>query len=74
MYAIVQTGGKQYKVAPGDVIVVEKLPAEVGQTVTLDQVHLVRQDDGLRVGTPTVPGVRVTAQVLEHGRGKKIIV
>ncbi|MCL6637989.1 MAG: 50S ribosomal protein L21, partial [Alicyclobacillus sp.] len=63
-----------YKVAPGDVIVVEKLPAEVGQTVTLDEVHLVRRDDGLRVGSPTIPGVRVTAQVLEHGRAKKIIV
>jgi large subunit ribosomal protein L21 len=74
MYAIVETGGKQYKVSQGDTIVVEKLPAAVGETVTLDKVFLVGSDEGVKVGTPVVPGAKVLAKVVEHGRGKKIIV
>ncbi len=73
MYAIVETGGKQYKVAAGDTIYVEKLDAEVGQSVTLDKVCFVGGDQ-TKVGTPTVAGASVTAKVVEHGRGKKIVV
>jgi large subunit ribosomal protein L21 len=74
MYAIVETGGKQFKVAEGDTIVVEKLTAEVGATVTLDKVYFVSGDKGVMVGSPTISGAKVQAKVLEHGRDKKIIV
>ncbi|MCL6445358.1 MAG: 50S ribosomal protein L21 [Alicyclobacillus sp.] len=74
MYAIVETGGKQYRVAEGDTIVVEKLAAEVGAEVTLDKVFLVSDENGTRVGTPTLPGASVTAKVVEHGKAKKIVV
>ncbi|GMA52364.1 50S ribosomal protein L21 [Alicyclobacillus contaminans] len=74
MYAIVETGGKQYKVAQGDVITVEKLNAEVGAAVTLDKVFLVSGDNGVNVGTPTIAGAKVTATVVEHGKAKKIVV
>lgn len=73
MYAIVETGGKQYRVAAGDVIAVEKLDAEVGARVAFDRVLAVKQDDGeLVVGRPTVEGARAVGTVVEHGRGKKI--
>ncbi|MBX6352891.1 MAG: 50S ribosomal protein L21 [Thermoflavifilum sp.] len=74
MYAIIETGGKQYRVSQGDTIVVEKLPAEVGSTVTLDKVHLVHTGEKLQVGAPYVAGAKVVAKVVEHGRGKKIVV
>lgn len=74
MYAVVETGGKQLKVSQGDVIYVEKLPANVGDTVTLDKVFLVAGENGIQVGQPTVAGAKVTAKVEEHGRGKKIVV
>ncbi|SDG35267.1 LSU ribosomal protein L21P [Limimonas halophila] len=75
MFAVLQTGGKQYKVARNDVITVEKLAAEPGSEVELDQVLLVGQDGGSpRVGAPTVDGARVTAEVLEQTRGRKITV
>ena len=74
MFAVVKTGGKQYKVAPDDVIKVEKLPAEAGAEVTLDQVLMVGDGDNVTVGAPTVAGATVTATVLEQTRGKKIIV
>ena len=73
MYAIVQTGGKQYKAAVGDVISVEKLDAEVGAEVTFD-VLLVADGDNVTVGTPVVEGVKATGKVVEHGKGKKVIV
>ncbi|MDQ0188325.1 50S ribosomal protein L21 [Alicyclobacillus cycloheptanicus] len=73
MYAIVETGGKQYKVSEGDTIYVEKLPAEVGSQVTLDKVFLIGGEQ-VKVGAPTVAGASVTAKVVEHGRGKKIVV
>lgn len=73
MYAIVQTGGKQYKVQQGDVLFVEKLDAEAGDTVTLDVMMLIDGDDHT-VGTPTIDGVEATAKVLSHGKDKKIIV
>ena len=68
-YAIVQTGGKQYRVAPGDKVRVELLPADVGDRVDLTDVLLVSHDGALTVGSPTVAGGRVVAEVLSHGRG-----
>ena len=72
MYAIIVTGGKQYKVAEGDVLKVEKLDAEAGNTVTFDQVIAV-SDGSLKVGAD-VANASVTATVMEQGRGKKVIV
>ncbi len=74
MYAVIESGGKQYRVAPGDVIRVEKLEADAGQTVTLDRVLLVAGDSGVQVGTPTLANATVTATVKAHGRGDKILV
>ncbi len=74
MFAIVETGGKQYRVAPGDVIQVEKLPVEVGAQIELDRVLCLAQDDDVKVGAPCLEGVRVKAQVLRHGKGRKILV
>lgn len=74
MYAIVETGGKQFKVSQGDTIYVEKLDGEVGSNVVLDKVFLVQGESDLKVGTPVVEGAQVVAKVLEHGRGKKIVV
>ena len=72
MYAIIATGGKQYKVAEGDVIRVEKLGAEAGETVTFDEVLAV-SDDGLKVGED-VKSASVTASVIENGKARKVIV
>ena len=75
MYAIIQTGGKQYKVQPGDILDVEKLGIEVGNEVVFDQVLAVAGDDGkLNVGTPMVAGAKVTAVVKDLFRAKKIVV
>jgi len=73
MYAIIATGGKQYKVSEGDVIEVEKLDAAEGDTVTFDQVLAVGSDK-LVVGDPTVASASVNGKVLKQGRGKKVIV
>ncbi|MBR4807938.1 MAG: 50S ribosomal protein L21 [Lachnospiraceae bacterium] len=73
MYAIIATGGKQYKVSEGDVIRVEKLGAEAGSEVTFDQVLAV-SDKKLKVGSPVVDGASVTATVVGEGKGKKVIV
>ena len=73
MYAIIATGGKQYKVAEGDVIKVEKLDVEDGATVTFDQV-LVVSNDGMKIGNPTVEGATVTAKVIETAKARKVIV
>ena len=73
MYAIIATGGKQYKVAEGDIIRVEKLGVEAGETVTFDQVLAVNNGE-LSIGCPTVEGATVTATVVKEGKGKKIIV
>jgi large subunit ribosomal protein L21 len=72
MYAVVKTGGKQYKVAPGEKLKVEQIPADVGAQVTLDQVLMVGEGESVRVGTPTVAGVSVVATVVAHGRGDKV--
>lgn len=74
MYAIVETGGKQYKVAPGDVIKVEKLQQEVGQEITLDQVLLVAGEEGVRIGSPVVDGAAVKAKVLRQDKDRKVLV
>jgi large subunit ribosomal protein L21 len=73
MYAVVQTGGKQYRAAPGEVIEVEKLPIEVGEKVALDQVLLVVDGEAIAVGQPTVPGATVTAQVVGQRRRRKVL-
>ena len=73
IYAIIATGGKQYKVSEGDIINVEKLGVEAGETVTFDQVLAV-SDNEMKVGSPFVDGASVTASVVENGRGKKVIV
>ncbi len=73
MYAIVKTGGKQFKVEQGDVLYVEKLEAEAGETVTLDVMMLV-DGETRKVGTPTLDGVVATAKVLSQGKQKKIII
>ena len=74
MYAVVRTGGKQLRVSPGDVVNVEKLPAEPGATVELTDVLLVSTEQGTTVGTPTVSNAKVVAQVVVEGKGKKIVI
>lgn len=72
MYAVIKTGGKQYRVAEGDVLRVEKLPAEAGSTVEIDQVLMVTNGDDVKIGAPLVAGGKVMAMVNGHGRGDKI--
>jgi large subunit ribosomal protein L21 len=72
MYAVIRTGGKQYKVAPGEKLKVEQLTADVGAQIVLDQVLLVGDGDNVRVGKPTIAGATVNATVLAHGRGEKL--
>lgn len=71
-HAIIETGGKQYRVAEGDVIFVEKLCAEAGETVTFDRVLAVIDEDSSVFGTPVVEGAAVTGSVVKNGRGKKV--
>ena len=73
MYAVIVSGGKQYKVSEGDVIRVEKLEVEEGAKVSFDQVLLIN-DGSLKIGTPTVQGARVSGTVLQNGKAKKVIV
>lgn len=74
MYAIIETGGKQYKVQEGDVIYIEKLDANAGESVTFDRVLAVSKDNGLVTGAPLVSGVTVSGKVEKQGRGQKIVV
>ena len=74
MFAVVRTGGKQYRVAPEDVIQVERLAAEAGQTIELSEVLAIGDNDSVSLGRPLVDGARVAATVVEHKRGDKIIV
>lgn len=75
MYVIIEAQGRQFRVAPGDVIVTDKMPGEAGEKVTLNRVLLVSTDDGeVKVGDPVVPGAQAVATVLEQGRHKKITV
>jgi large subunit ribosomal protein L21 len=73
-YAVIRTGGKQYRVAPGDVIRVEKLAAEPGTEVEFTEVLMASDDGAVRVGFPLVTGARVTAQVVQQSKAKKILV
>ncbi len=74
MHAIIVTGGKQYKVAEGDVLYIEKLPVEAGETVKFDEVLAVIDGDKATFGTPVVEGASVEAKVAKNGKGKKIII
>jgi large subunit ribosomal protein L21 len=74
MYAVVETGGKQYRVAPGGVIAVERLPGSVGDVVELSRVLLVGEGEQVKVGTPVVSGAKVRATILGQVRGPKIMV
>ncbi len=74
IYAVIETGGKQYKVTPGQTIDVERLDVAEGKTVDLDRVLLIADGDKVRVGTPTVDGAKVVATSQGEGKGKKIIV
>ena len=74
MYAIIESCGKQYKVAEGDIVFFEKLDAEEGKKVTFENVVLVSNDKKVEIGTPYIKGVKVEGKVVSHGKGKKIIV
>ena len=74
MRAIIETGGKQYRVAPGDKLTIEKLDIEPGAAVEFDRVLLVEDDANVEIGHPTVPGAKVLGHVIEHDRGPKLIV
>jgi large subunit ribosomal protein L21 len=74
MYAIIETGGKQYRVEHGSMIQVESLPGDVGATIELNQVRLVHGEAGILIGQPLVKGARVTAEILRHGRTRSITV
>lgn len=74
MYAVIQTGGKQYRVEPGDTIDVELLHAEAGGRVEIDKVLMIGDGDNITFGRPFVDGAKVQAEVVEEGRGKKIII
>lgn len=74
MYAVIETGGKQYRVQEGDVVFVEKLNAEEGETVNFDKILIVSKEGELLTGKPYVEGVSVEGSVLEQGKAKKIIV
>ncbi len=74
MYAVIKTGGKQYRVSPGDSIEVEKLPFEVGEQIELDEVLLVARDSQASIGRPLVEGAKVKATVTRQARGRKVII
>ena len=74
MYAVVKTGGKQYRITPGEKLKVEQMTADVGAQVVLDQVLMVGDGDAVRVGQPVVAGASVTATVVAHGRGEKVTI
>ena len=74
MYAVIKTGGKQYKVAPGEVVRVETLAAKKGDTVEIKDVYLIADGDKISVGKPTIASAMVTAEVVEEGRGEKLLV
>ena len=73
-YAVIRTGGKQYRVAAGDVVRVERLDGQVGDKITLSEVLLCGGNGEVKIGTPTLPDVKVTAEIVDQGLAKKIIV
>lgn len=72
MYAVIKTGGKQYRVSAGEKIKVEQIPADVGTDISLDQVLMVGEGDSVKVGTPVISGATVTAKVISQGRHPKV--
>ena len=72
MYAVIKTGGKQYRVVSGEKLKIEQIPADIGSEIVLDQVLMVSDGDALSVGTPLVAGAAVKATVIGHGRGEKV--
>ena len=74
MYAVIETGGKQYRVQPGDTVVVETLPGESGDAVEFSRVLLISDDESVAVGRPVIEGARVTGQIVEQGLGEKLTV
>ena len=72
MYAVIKTGGKQYRVVAGEKLKVEQIPADVGAEITLDQVLMVGEGESVKIGAPLITGAKVTAKVISHGRGPKI--
>jgi large subunit ribosomal protein L21 len=74
MYAVIRSGGKQYTVRPGDRLDVEKLDGEVGSEIELAEVLMVADGDAVSLGAPSVSGAKVTAEIVEHGKGKKVVV
>ena len=72
MYAVIKTGGKQYRVVAGEKIKVEQIPADVGAEITLDQILMIGEGESVKVGTPTVAGAKITGRVIAHGRHPKL--
>ncbi|BAN35916.1 50S ribosomal protein L21 [Sulfuricella denitrificans skB26] len=72
MYAVIKTGGKQYRVAPGEKLKIEQIPADIGSEIVLDQILMVADGEAVTVGTPLVSGATVKATVVAHGRGEKV--
>ncbi|GIW45627.1 MAG: 50S ribosomal protein L21 [Candidatus Binatia bacterium] len=73
-YAVIRTGGKQYRVEPGEVLRIEKLEAEPGTDVEFSEVLVASDENGLKIGQPTIPGAKVVARVVRQGKAKKILV
>ena len=73
-YAVIRTGGKQYRVAPGELLRIESLPGEVGSEIAFSEVLLTSMDGAIQVGAPFVQGVTVTAKIVQHGKEKKILI
>ncbi|NVM21103.1 MAG: 50S ribosomal protein L21 [Desulfobacterales bacterium] len=74
MYAVISTGGKQYKVSEGQTIRVERIPGEVGASISFDRVLMLSDGENVEAGRPTLPGVTVSGRILEQGKAKKVIV
>ncbi len=72
MYAVIKTGGKQYRVAPGEKLKIEQIPADIGSEIVLDQILMIADGEAVTVGTPLVSGATVKATVVAHGRGEKV--
>jgi large subunit ribosomal protein L21 len=74
MYAVIEAGGKQHRVVEGEFIKVEKIEAETGSTIDFDRVLMIGEGESIKVGTPVVDGAKVSAEVIQHGRGDKVII
>lgn len=74
MYAVIQTGGKQYRVQPGDTVMIEKLDGDLGDQVEFKEILLLSGNESVKIGRPLVEGAKVTGEIVEQGRGKKLVV